>query len=141
MPNVTSRPGASWTRSAAAAIAVWNASSGEITWSDGSTTIVASGSRAKSNSAASPIAGAVSRRQGSATICSWASCGSCSAIGAASARLVMTHVRSGGTSVPSRAAVAWIMVRPPVKSRSCLGRAARLSGQNRVPDPPAMMTA
>ena len=33
------------------------------------------------------------------------------------------------------------VVRPPVKSNSCFGRATRLSGQNRVPLPPAIMTA
>jgi hypothetical protein len=41
----------------------------------------------------------------------------------------------------SRSTVDWIIERTPTRCNSCLGRAPRLSGQNRVPDPPAMMTA
>ena len=37
--------------------------------------------------------------------------------------------------------VDWIIERLPSNVSSCLGRSARLSGQNRVPDPPAIMTA
>ncbi len=40
-----------------------------------------------------------------------------------------------------RSIVVWISERSPEKRRNCLGEALRLRGQNRLPTPPAMMTA
>src|SRR5262249_34675533 len=54
---------------------------------------------------------------------------------------VTTRTRPGGTNGAIRATVCWSIVRSPTRFSSCLGRLRRLLGQNRVPLPPAMMTA
>src|SRR3989442_11511120 len=47
-----------------------------------------------------------------------------------------TKMRSAGTVSDTRSTVACRSVRPPSKSRNCLGRSRRESGQRRVPAPP-----
>ena len=68
-------------------------------------------------------------------------CGNCSATAATRLRFVTTMIRSGGTKPFKRSTVAWSIVCWPARSSNCLGHAARLAGQKRVPDPPAMITA
>jgi hypothetical protein len=46
-----------------------------------------------------------------------------------------------GMSGSTRSSVSRIMAVSPAIGRNCLGARRRLSGQNRVPLPPAMMTA
>jgi len=53
----------------------------------------------------------------------------------------MMRMRSALISGISRITVAWIIVVSPMMRVSCLGEAARDTGQKRVPEPPAMMTA
>ena len=75
--------------------------------------------------------------QGSAKTDSVARCGRLRRISSASCALVATMIRSDGTIPASRSIVAASIVLRPLSLRSCLGRARRLSGQNRVPAPPA----
>ena len=91
--------------------------------------------------AAKPMHGAVSRLAGSPTKFSFGNIGNCSAIGSTSTRLVTINCRSNGTKPARRSLVDWIIVRSPDNANSCLGRIFRLAGQNRVPLPPAMITA
>ncbi len=105
------------------------------------TTIVASASLWRNSIAASPMQGAVSRLQGSPTIASAGNSGSCSAIRSTNRSLVITNRRGGGTSSPSRSAVARNMLVWPTSVNNCFGKSARLAGQKRVPDPPAMIRA
>ena len=100
-----------------------------------------SGSRRRTSLAARPIHGAVSRLAGSPITDAGGSSGNCSVTWSTSRALVTTKTRSGGTNSTRRSAVCWSMLREPSSSRNCFGRFRRLSGQNRVPDPPAMMTA
>src|SRR5580704_288098 len=51
------------------------------------------------------------------------------------------RVCSGPIQSATRLTVAWSNVSSPNRGRNCLGRFARLAGQNRVPLPPAMITA
>ena len=64
----------------------------------------------------------------------WERCG-------ASLTPATTQTRSGGTTGKRRRRVSRIIGPPPVRSRNCFDRRARLSGQKRVPDPPAITTA
>src|SRR5262245_25425272 len=70
-----------------------------------------------------------------------ASSGRASRTSAAWLAAVTTRTRSAGTSPRSRSKVSAIRGRSPWIGRNCLGRAARLAGQKRVPEPPAMMIA
>ena len=88
--------------------------------------------------AASPTHGAVFRAQGSVTI------------HGSSSRLRRTgtwpspatmSARSLGMSGLSRESVSSMSVRRVPMARNCFGRSLRDSGQKRVPEPPAMMTA
>ena len=129
------------TNSTAYCTAARNCSSVSMTWSAGMTTMTASGSRRRQMAAERPMHGAVSRLHGSPITDCGGKLDNCSLTEAASRSLVSTKMRSAGTMAPNRSSVAWSMVRPPAKSSNCLGRAARLAGQNRVPAPPAMITA
>jgi hypothetical protein len=53
---------------------------------------------------------------------------------------VTTSTLSGGVRPARRSTVFCNRLLCPVKARSCLGRWARLAGQNRVPEPPAIIT-
>ena len=141
MPKVTSLPGDSSTRDAACRIASRKLSEGRITWSEGMTAMIASGSCRETKSAASPMQGAVSRLQGSPTRPASGTCGSCRRTASSSRPAVTTITRSGGTRPSSRSTVSSSSVVAPASGRSCLGRAARLAGQKRVPDPPAITMA
>ena len=55
--------------------------------------------------------------------------------------LVTTSTRSGGTSGDRRATVSAISGRSFTSASTCLGRRGVLSGQKRVPMPPAKTTA
>src|SRR2546428_10988902 len=50
-----------------------------------------------------------------------------------------TKMRSAGTVSETRSTVSCRSVRPPWRSRNCLGRSRRESGQRRVPAPPERM--
>src|SRR2546428_4247492 len=50
-----------------------------------------------------------------------------------------TKMRSAGTVSETRSTVSWRSVRSPRRSRNCLGRSRRESGQRRVPAPPDRM--
>ena len=52
-----------------------------------------------------------------------------------------TKHRSGGSSPSSRPTAISSRLRPPISGINCFGSAARLMGQSRVPEPPAMITA
>src|SRR5262245_51247684 len=91
--------------------------------------------------AASPTQGAVSRGAGSPMTFPAGTSGNCSRTAAAWSCPVMTSTRSGGTSGAIRATVCWSIVASPKSLSNCFGRLRRLFGQNRVPLPPAMMTA
>jgi hypothetical protein len=69
------------------------------------------------------------------------SSGSTSRVSAAESAVVTTHTRSAGTSGSMRSKVVRISGRSPTRARNCLGLDRRDAGQNRVPDPPAMITA
>ena len=55
----------------------------------------------------------------------------------ASAAGVTTQIRSRGASLRTRRQVSTSIGRGPIRERNCLGWLVRLSGQNRVPLPPA----
>jgi hypothetical protein len=55
--------------------------------------------------------------------------------------VVEIQTASGETSGARRSIVSWSSVRSPSRARSCFGRARRLAGQNRVPEPPARINA
>ena len=103
--------------------------------------MVASGSRARTWTAARPMHGAVFRGQGSARIAPRGNWDNCSWTAPARVLVVAIRIRSSGTRLPRRSAVAWSMVRSPWTLRNCFGRSVRLAGQSRVPEPPARMTA
>ena len=125
----------------AARTVAWNVSGGWMTWSAGMTIIVPSGSALATIAAARPTQGAVSRGQGSATTLPGGSCGNCSRTAAAWSAPVMIQVRSGAVRGAMRATVCWSIDASPCRRSNCLGRSRRLLGQNRVPLPPAMITA
>ena len=52
-----------------------------------------------------------------------------------------TKHRSAGSSPSSRSTAISSRLRPPMKGINCFGSAARLIGQSRVPEPPAIITA
>src|SRR5438067_12604017 len=51
----------------------------------------------------------------------------------------MISTCSGPTNGSKRSTVCWISERLPLSGNNCLGRRLRLSGQRRVPSPPARM--
>lgn len=112
-----------------------------MTWSAGIIAMVAPGSRAAILAVASATHGAVSRASGSTITCAAGKSGSSAGSCAACAALVTIHVCSTSQTPRSRAMVAAISVSPSASGRNCLGRPARLAGQKRVPEPPAMTTA
>ena len=114
--------------------------SSEITWSDGNTPSTAAGFSRSIRNAASPHAGAVFRATGSSIIWCRGTPVSCSAISCARYSLVITHVFSAAASGFSRSTVCWIIERSPSSASTCLARARRDRGQNRVPLPPASIT-
>src|SRR5271168_32999 len=67
--------------------------------------------------------------------------GICLRTSAACSALVTVQIRSGGISGRSRATVCSSMVFLPTMLSNCLGVRVRLRGQNRVPRPPARITA
>src|SRR5271168_2437207 len=99
----------------------------------------ASGDSRSIRNAARPEAGAVLRAAGSLSICAAGSQSSCAVMVADSRPLVITQNLSAAASGASRSTVCWIMLRSPSSTKTCLARARRLSGQNRVPLPPARM--
>src|SRR5579872_104491 len=117
-----------------------NSLSGRIKWSAGVTSTTASGSFRQICQAASPMQGAVFLPQGSSKMCSRANSGSWRDVSAAWAALVTTRMFAVGIHVRQRSAAWTSKLRSPASVRNCLGLARRLSGQNRVPLPPAMMT-
>ncbi len=117
-----------------------NSSIGEMSWSDASTSIAASGSWSSRISAARPMHAALSRPAGSATVCAAESRGSCRRTSSACAALVITRNDSGGKEDSNRETVCWIMLPSPKMRINCLGLCRRLRGQKRVPAPPAMIT-
>ena len=54
---------------------------------------------------------------------------------------VTTRILSAPNSGMTRSMALWNNVRSPIRRRDCFGVAWRLSGQRRVPAPPAMITA
>src|SRR3954447_15977209 len=64
----------------------------------------------------------------------------CSSLGAR-AGPATTSIRSRGTRPPSRSTASSAVELEPASGRSCLGCSGVLRGQNRVPEPPARMTA
>ena len=138
-PIVTRCP--SRATSTASRITAWNASVSGMTWSAANEPMTASGSWRSTTAAASPMAAIESRGDGSASTRSAGRSGSWARTASAWATPVTTTTRSP-VSGSSRSSVAWRSERPlPVRSRRNLGRAARLSGQSRVPAPPAGTTA
>jgi hypothetical protein len=93
------------------------------------------------SAAARPIAPHESRADGSTTICSTGSSGSCLATAAACPAPVTTISRSGAASGASRSYVDCRRLRlVPVSGCRNFGLAARDSGHSLVPLPPAGMT-
>src|SRR6202158_2579246 len=78
--------------------------------------------------------GSTSTRARDALGSGWCTADSCSA-------LVTVQMRAAGTSGRSLATVCSNIVPLPTMFDSCLGVLVRLRGQNRVPRPPARMTA
>ena len=66
--------------------------------------------------------------------------GSCLRTEAACTALVMIRIFSSGTIGFTRSTVCWRNDRLPNNVMSCLGLRSRLTGQNRSPRPPAMIT-
>ena len=120
---------------------VRKAAASVMTWSAGNTAITACGALAAMRSAASAIAAAVFRACGSTSTFRRGRPARLAADAAACAAPVTTSVRARGTSGASRASVSARSVRRPAIGSSCFGTRARLRGQNRVPDPPAITTA
>ena len=114
--------------------------SSAMTWSEGNMPITAVGSRRARRNAARPIAGAVFRPTGSATICFLSSLLSCRTIASRRSSLVMTQKCFVLASGRSRSTVSWIMLFLLLSGSSCLAMRLRLSGQKRVPRPPARIT-
>src|ERR1700680_3304111 len=91
--------------------------------------------------AAQAIAAEVLRPIGSPKICDAGTDGKCSCTRSAMLRPVTTHACSGATTGSIRASDSCIMLRPLGSGKNCLGKAGVLSGQRRVPLPPAKITA
>src|SRR5262249_33622129 len=91
--------------------------------------------------AAQAIAGAEPRPQGSRRICWWGIVGRCSWTRLAIFCPVTTHVCSGVTNGSTRSSVSCIILFPLGSGRNCFGNVGVLSGQSRVPLPPARITA
>ena len=142
MPKVTNAPGCSSAIWAAAWTARPNSRAGSMTWSAGVTRMVASGSSLAMRAAPRATQGAVSRPTGSPTRWPGGSSGSCAAVSPTYAWPVTIQQRLAGRPAASSLSLACCnRVRSPARARNCLGRAARLRGQNRVPPPPAMIIA
>ena len=112
-----------------------------MTWSAGITAIVASGSLRLTNSAARPMQGAVSRLQGSPTTACGGQLGQLLAHGVDEPLVGDDQPPLGRHQVAQpidRLAEHRLLAD---QASSCLGVSSRLAGQNRVPAPPAMMTA
>ena len=99
-----------------------------------------SGSRERISRIAQATAGAVFRPLGSPRMFPAGSSGRCSPTRPRCSSAATTSVRSAGASGAARSNVAWIMLRSPATRRNCFGRSPVLSGQNRVPAPPARIT-
>ena len=56
-------------------------------------------------------------------------------------RVSLTKIRSGGNRGESLSTACWNIVRSPTNLSDCLERVLRLKGHNRVPLPPAMISA
>ena len=113
-----------------------------IRWSAANEPITASGVRAAITAAASAIAAQESRGDGSTRMFSSGTPASCRATAAACAAPVTTSVRSGVVNGDNRSTVACSSeAGVPVSGWRNLGWPARDSGHNRVPLPPAGMTA
>ena len=136
---VTSQP------SSAAATAVRSAASkrgrSDTSWSAAKLPTMAVGSWRAMRAVASAIAGPEPRGDGSTSTLRSGRAGSWRATGAAWAGPQTTSVRSGGTLGARRSIVCCNNERSPSSGSRNLGRAARLSGHRRVPDPPAGTTA
>src|SRR5580700_2357225 len=91
--------------------------------------------------AAKPIAAAVLRPTGSASICFAGTPRSSLRTAADCSALVTTQKFLNGTIGASRATVSRNMVLFPMIFNSCFGVCMRLRGQKRVPRPPASSTA
>ena len=115
---------ASW-RSAAGRVFSWNGSGPGDTWWPGSSL---------------PGRAWSLRAAGSARMLPRGTWGSCSAITSLSRPLVITHTLLASATDSRRPRVCWIMVQSPSSANTCLARARRLLGQNRVPLPPARIT-
>ena len=98
------------------------------------------GSFAATWSAARPTQGAVFRAQGSTMKFSFGSVGTSRRAAAACFGPHTTKVSLGRASGGRRPTVAASSGASPASARNCLGRLLRESGQNRVPEPPAMIT-
>ena len=85
--------------------------------------------------------GAVFRARGSTTKFFFGSPGSSRIKDSVCPASATVRTSRGATSGASRSTVSSIIDFALTMSRNCLGRDFRLSGQNRVPLPPAMMTA
>ena len=117
-----------------------NASTSGTTWSAAKEPTTAPGWRRPMTAAARPIAGMLSRGDGSTN--RPVSSGSCSWTSGACVGPVTTWIWSAGTRVSRRSHVSCSRLRPePVRSSRNFGRDARDSGHSRVPAPPAGMTA
>ena len=103
--------------------------------------MMASGSRPRTSCAASPSAGAVLRAAGSAMICEGGTRGKALRTSRKIGAPVKTNVRLGGMIRAMRSSVCSRRVFGPWRRSNCFGRRRRLSGQKRVPLPPAIITA
>ena len=109
-------------------------------WSEGATSISASGSSRKV-SAAVRIAGAVSRPSGSRMIVvsSRPIVSACSRTrNRNDSPVTMTGRSNSGRA--KRLRVVWNRLSEPTRGMNCLGNAFREEGHRRVPDPPQSMT-
>ena len=113
----------------------------EMKWSEGATTMVASGFMWRILVAAYAMQGAVLRLYGSARMFSGGRPGRCLRTMSTYADEVTTMIFCSGTIFRNRSYVSWMKLLPiPRMSRNCLGMEFLLIGQKRLPTPPAIIT-
>ena len=140
MPKVTrSRFSAAWFT--AVSMSFRNLARSPIQESALSTTITPSGTRCSMTTRARARQGAVLRPSGSTSTFWDGSSGSIFRVSSASSSVVSTKMSSGRKAPSSRCTVWCRRDSFPTMVRNCLGRLPRDRGQNRVPRPPARMTA
>ena len=139
MPMVTRSPPAA--TSTASRTASPNGPSSGMTWSAANDPTTASGSSCSTRATARPMAAIESRGEGSAMTRSGGRSGSWERTASACAAPVTTSTRPSASGLTRRTVACSRLDPVPVRSWRNFGDAARLSGQSRVPAPPAGMTA